>query len=136
MRHGLTIAALLLGALIMTGSGTGMVVGRTAAAEAFLEGFGDLPVMRDLSVAKDAGVVFDTPSGRIVEGYAGGDVTRARVAQFYGRTLPQLGWTRAGKGRYHREGEVLTLNYKGKDGALTVRFTLSPAKKTKGARKP
>ena len=46
MRHGLTIAALLLGALIMTGTGTGMVVGRTVAAEAFLEGFGDLPVMR------------------------------------------------------------------------------------------
>jgi hypothetical protein len=126
MRHRFTIAALLLGALVLT----------AAATEAFLEGFGDLPVMAGLSVAKDAGVVFDTPSGRIVEAYAAGDVTRARVARFYRRTLPQLGWTRAGKGRYHREGEVLTLNYKGKDGALTVRFTLSPAKKKKGARKP
>ncbi len=121
MKHRIAIAALLLGALVLT----------AAATEAFLEGFGDLPVMEGLSVAKDASVVFDTPSGRIVEGYAAGAVTRSRVARFYARTLPQLGWIRAGKGRYHREGEILTLNYKGKDGALTVRFTLSPVKNNK-----
>lgn len=136
MGHRLTLAALLLGALLASGAGNGMVSSRAVAAESFLEGFGDLPVMQGLSVATDAGVVFDTPSGRIVEGYAAGGVTRARVARFYRRTLPQLGWTRAGKGRYHREGEVLTLNYKGKDGALTVRFTLSPAKKKRATRKP
>ena len=129
MRHRFTIAAVLLGTLLMAGPG----IGRTA--EAFLEGFGDLPVMDGLYVVRDAGVVFDTPSGRIVEAYATGVVTRARVAQFYGRTLPELGWTRTGKGRYQREGEALTLNYKGKDGALTVRFTLSPTSKRGGARK-
>lgn len=97
-----------------------------ASAGEFLAGFDDLPVMPGLSPVKDAGIVFDTPAGRIVEGYAAGAVTREKVRRFYGRTLPQLGWSTAEGSEFRREGEKLKIDFKGKDGALTVRFTLSP----------
>ena len=100
--------------------------GAAASAGEFLAGFDDLPVMPGLSADKEAGIVFDTPSGRIVEGYAAGAVGRRKVQRFYEKTLPQLGWAKTGQNEYRREGEKLTMDFKGKDGALTVRFTLSP----------
>lgn len=102
-----------------------------AGAEEFLAGFDDLPVMPGLSAVDGAGIVFDTPTGRIIEGYAAGAVTQASVRQFYGKTLPQLGWTAIGKNEFRREGERLKIDFKGKDRALTVRFTLSPEKGTR-----
>lgn len=96
------------------------------SAGEFLAGFDDLPVMPGLSAVKEAGIVFDTPSGRIVEGYAAGAVARQDVQRFYESTLPQLGWAKTGTNEYRREGEKLTMDFKGKDSALTVRFTLSP----------
>jgi hypothetical protein len=101
-----------------------------AGAEEFLAGFDDLPVMPGLNAVDGAGIVFDTPTGRIIEGYAAGAVTQASVHRFYGKTLPQLGWTAIGKNEYRREGERLKIDFKGKDRALTVRFTLSPEKRT------
>ncbi len=92
----------------------------------FLAGFDDLPVMPGLAPVKEAGIVFDTPAGRIVEGYAAGAVARDAVRRFYAKTLPQLGWAKKSKKEFRREGEKLTIDFKGKDGALTVRFTLSP----------
>ena len=103
-----------------------LALGTAASAGEFLAGFDDLPVMPGLSPVKEAGIVFDTPSGRIVEGYAAGAVDRQKVQRFYEKTLPQLGWSKTGQNEYRREGEKLTMNFKGKDGALTVRFTLSP----------
>ena len=102
------------------------MVAATAMAGEFLAGFDDLPVMPGLAADKEAGIVFDTPSGRIVEGYAAGSVTRSAVKRFYDRTLPQLGWVKTGESEFRREGEKLAIDFKGKDGALTVRFTLSP----------
>ena len=99
-----------------------------AVAGEFLAGFDDLPVMPGLSAVEGAGIVFDTPTGRIIEGYAAGAVTQASVRQFYGKTLPQLGWTAIGTNEFRREGERLKIDFKGKDRALTVRFTLSPEK--------
>ena len=103
-----------------------LALGTAASAGEFLAGFDDLPVMPGLSPVKEAGIVFDTPAGRIVEGYAAGAVGRQKVQRFYEKTLPQLGWSKTGQNEYRREGEKLTMNFKGKDGALTVRFTLSP----------
>ena len=48
------------------------------------------------------------------------------VRRFYAKTLPQLGWAKKSQKEFRREGEKLTIDFKGKDGALTVRFTLSP----------
>ncbi len=110
-----------------------ITVATAAAEDAFVSSIVDLPLMSSLSEDTGNGVVFDTPSGRIVEAYAFGPVSRSQVLGFYSSTLPQLGWTRTGKGIFRREGEILKLEFPkaagnggGKD--LTVRFSLSPAK--------
>ena len=102
---------------------------RTAAAEeatAYVAGIDDLPLMAGLEAVPDAGVVFDKPSGRIVEAYAEGAVSRAEVAAFYAATLPQLGWRARQSNVFQREGERLSLIFLGGDGDLVVRFTLEP----------
>jgi hypothetical protein len=100
-----------------------------ARAGVFLSGFEDLPLMPGLSEVAGAGVVFDTPSGRIVEAYAEGSVTSAEVAAFYAGTLPQLGWRSMRAGEFRRENEVLRLEISAADAdaaPVTVRFYLSP----------
>lgn len=94
----------------------------------FVTGFEDLPLMPGLTQVADAGTVFDTPSGRIVEAYANGRVAAQDVAAFYARTLPQLGWQRISDYRYRREGELLDLEIRaaGGDGSTAVRFYLAP----------
>lgn len=105
-----------------------MLAAAPAAAGEFLPGFDDLPVMPGLAAVDGAGIVFDTPAGRIIEGYAEGSVTKASVRRFYDETLPQLGWTQVSGSEFRREGEQLKIDFKGKDRALTVRFTLAPDK--------
>lgn len=101
-----------------------------SAAEPFVAGFEDLPLMPGLTQVAGAGMVFDTPGGRIVEAYARGAVSPAEVFAFYGRTLPQLGWRQGARSRYHRDGETLRLEVSGAaEGAappVTVHFYLSP----------
>ncbi len=48
------------------------------------------------------------------------------MRRFYADTLPQLGWQRLKAGVYAREGEVLEIDTLGRDGDLTVRYTLQP----------
>ena len=103
-----------------------LLIAAEARAGEFLPGFDDLPVMPGLAAVDGAGIVFDTPGGRIIEGYAAGKVTKASVRKFYDETLPQLGWKRVGSSEFRREGEQLKIDFKGEDRALTVRFTLSP----------
>lgn len=86
----------------------------------------DVPLMPGLSEVRDVGVIFDKPGGRIVEAYAVGPVASAGVEQFYGETLPQLGWQRIGRFRFEREGERLEIGFGGQDGSLTVRFDITP----------
>ncbi len=96
-----------------------------SATDPFVEGLEDVPLMTGLATVPDRSVVFDKPTGRIVESYAAGAVRRAEVVRFYDETLPQLGWSGRGQ-TYRRESEVLRLGFEGKDGALVVRFSLSP----------
>jgi hypothetical protein len=95
------------------------------AETVYLQQLEDVPLMPGLSEVPDAGVIFDKPSGRIVEVYAHGEVRRADVAAFYREALPQLGW-RWSDGIYLREGEALEIDYLGADGDLAVRYTLQP----------
>ena len=95
-------------------------------AEGFLSSASDLPLMPGLSEVLDAGVIFDKPDGRIVEAYAVGPVASSAVERFYGETLPQLGWQRAGGLTFEREGERLEIGLGGRDGSLTVRFHVTP----------
>ena len=100
----------------------------SGAADGFVEGFEDLPLAPGLASLPDAGTTFDKPTGRIVVAYAQGATRRAEVERFYTSTLPQLGWKPEDKpNSFAREGERLVIELLGSDGALTVRYTLSPA---------
>ena len=99
--------------------------GAALAAE-FVAGTEDLPLMPGLATVAGSSLVFDKPQGRIVEAQATGKVKRRDVQSFYGATLPQLGWTAAGTNAWQREGERLRLDFHGRDGDLTIGFSLSP----------
>jgi hypothetical protein len=96
----------------------------------FISGFEDLPLMPGLTQVPDAGTMFDTPSGRVIEAYAKGKVAVGDVAAFYDKTLPHLGWKKVTAHRYRREGEVLDLEIsngqRAGDLPTTVRFYLAP----------
>jgi len=98
----------------------------TGAAD-FFELLEDVPVMPGLQPVADAGIEFDTPSGRIVEAYAIGATNRKAVLDFYRGTLPQLGWQAGAGDAFLRENESLSIDFFGADGELTVRFTVAPA---------
>ncbi|WP_425406921.1 hypothetical protein [Hwanghaeella sp.] len=97
-----------------------------AVAQSFLAGFEDVPLMEGLTADEDAGLVFDSPAGRIVEAYAVGEVAWRDVITFYTATLKSLGWRTLDQGRFAREGEELHIDRFGRDGDLTIRFTLAP----------
>jgi len=100
-----------------------------------MSGFEDLPLMAGLKQAEDTAVSFDTPSGRIIEAYAQSNkIKKQAIADFYDKTLPQLGWKRmSDKNKtspvsYAREGEVLTISIE--DGTpASVRFELMTREK-------
>jgi len=98
-----------------------------AGAVDFFELLEDVPVMPGLQPVADAGIEFDTPSGRIVEAYAIGATTRNAVLEFYRGTLPQLGWQAGAGDAFLREDESLRIDFFGANGELTVRFTVAPA---------
>ena len=104
-----------------------LLVPSARAGDGFVEGFEDLPLAPGLLSVPEAGIGFDKPTGRIVVAYARGAVTRSAVEGFYNATLPQLGWiAESGGSSYLREGERLTIEVLGPDGALTVRYSLAP----------
>jgi hypothetical protein len=114
-------------ASVLISPASGFLCGAVDAADAFVAGLEDLPLMPGLAMIKDAGVDFDTPQGRIVEAYAKGKASLAQVLDFYAATLPQLGWAAASRSEYRREGELLRLELYEEAGELTVRFYLSPS---------
>lgn len=96
------------------------------AADEFVPGFEDLPLAPGLTAVPDAAMSFDSAGGRIVESLATGRIDAGSVADFYARTLPQLGWQQADAGTYRREGEELVIEIARSGDALTVRFALAP----------
>ena len=114
-----------LAALVLAAGAAGPAA-RADDTRGYIDQIADLPLMDGLSEVDDAGVSFDKPAGRIVEAFAHGSVKTAHVRRFYRTTLPQLGWTRLRRDAFAREGEKLTLDYLGRSGDLTVRFTLQP----------
>jgi hypothetical protein len=103
-----------------------LLAARGSGAAGFVAGTEDVPLMPGLEPVEGAALVFDKPEGRIVEAQARGKLARAKVRDFYGVALPQLGWSEAGANAWRREGEMLRLDFRGRDGDLTVGFTLSP----------
>ncbi len=99
---------------------------------AYLSVMEDLPLAPGLKEVPGSALVFDSAQGRIVEGYAAGEVKRATIDAFYAATLAQLGWTEIAPGHFRRESEELTIEFTApaSDSGLgvTVRFALSPTK--------
>lgn len=120
------LLARLVGSLVI---GIGLLWGAASApvrADAFVDGFEDLPLMPGLANVPAASVSFDAAAGRIVVAFAEGDVGMPAVRTFYAETLPQLGWTRDSASRWLREGEVLTVDTVVEGDGLVVRFELAP----------
>lgn len=120
------LLARLVGPVVI---GAGLLWGAAAApvrADAFVDGFEDLPLMPGLRNVPAASVSFDAAAGRIVVAFVEGGVRMPEVRAFYSETLPQLGWTPDGAGRWLREGEVLTVDTVVEGNGLVVRFELAP----------
>ena len=100
--------------------------GPVAAQDGFIAGVEDLPLMPGLSEIADAGLVFDKPSGRIVEAFAEGAVSRQAVESFYDSTLPQLGWSPQPDRTFQRDGERLLIKVREGAEGVTVEYRLAP----------
>ena len=104
------------------------------AAERFVDGIEDLPLMSGMENVPAASVAFDSGTGRIVVAFAeqakAGAMDFSAVVGFYASTLPQLGWTAGAlsekMARWTREGEELILEAVAVRPELVVRFSLSP----------
>lgn len=76
----------------------------------FISMLNDVPLMSGLKIQKQTALIFDTPSGRIVEVAAVGKIPLSTVREFYADTLPQLGWKDVGKNIFSRDKEILSIN--------------------------
>lgn len=93
----------------------------------FFQVMNDVPVMPGLREMTDEAVNFDKPEGRIISATAVSDsVAPAAIKNFYGQTLPQLGWLAQPDGSFVRDEERLKLIIEGKEGVSVVRFQLEP----------
>ena len=92
----------------------------------FVDGFEALPLMPGMYNVTGSSVVFDTPTGRIIESAIAGAATADEIKTFYMRSLPQLGWEPFLETEYRREDEVLKLEIAGDGNNVVVYFFLSP----------
>ena len=121
------VALLLLALALLVAPPAIIASSAEEATLVFVPGTEDVPLMAGLSPLPEGGLVFDKPEGRIVQAQAEGAVARPAVRKFYRDSLAALGWVRSGTDRWTRESEVLKVDFHGRDGKLTVAFTLSPA---------
>ncbi len=98
----------------------------------FLSVIEDIPLMPGLVEDETRAIVFDAAQGRLVETYAQGRLAAEAVREFYGETLPALGWRADGETRWVREGEALTLEIQEGPNGIDARFSLSPASSERG----
>lgn len=92
----------------------------------------DLPLMPGFEERAESGVVFDKPSGRIVQVVAFGQEPPAAVRAFYSETLAELGWRHDGGTaedalKMRREGETLSLDLSRSDGQTVISIVIRPA---------
>ncbi len=86
------------------------------AADGFVPGVADLPLMPGMIAGNDGGeVTFDSPEGRIVDVTAQSTTPWAAIRAFYDETLQQLGWQVVGNSAsgvtYQRDAERLLLEH-------------------------
>jgi hypothetical protein len=132
-----SLRCVLAAAALVAGLSTAQATAQTATPATpaepdeeavFLSVIEDIPLMPGLVEDEARALVFDAAQGRLAETYARGKVEAKAVREFYGETLPALGWRAEGRSRWVREGEVLTLDIADQADGLDVRFSLSPAR--------
>jgi hypothetical protein len=81
------------------------------AADEFITGFEDIPLMEGLYEQPDGLTGFDSPDGRFIQVILKADdsVTRESVRAFYKENLSSLGWQTGKNDCYEREDEQLCL---------------------------
>ena len=103
-------------------------------AEGFLSKLSDVPLMAGLAEEAQAGLVFDTIDGRVVEAQASGRVKLAAARAYYREVLPELGWSlveKSGDLLCRRPREHLTVHFQAKGAdTVDVHFTLKPDPKS------
>ena len=99
--------------------------GPARAEGGFLAECEDLPLPPGLQ-ERSGGMLFDSPTGRIVDAQAEGPLSAQQVRAFYAETLPQLGWEQIGDASYRRDREVLRMTISGTKPPVSVRFSVVP----------
>ncbi|HVI51032.1 MAG TPA: hypothetical protein VM661_07470 [Candidatus Sulfotelmatobacter sp.] len=103
-----------------------LVLGASAwAGQSYLSEFEDLPLPPGLT-EQPGGMLFESPTGRIVEATATGDATAAQIQSFYQQALPQLGWEAQSDGSFRRDNELLRIDIDGGRRPVLVRFSVVP----------
>lgn len=64
-----------------------------SAAEPFIEGFPDVPLLEGLQEIESERIVFDTPSGTVAETILASESPAAGYIASYAASLPSFGWT-------------------------------------------
>ena len=121
------LAALVLLATPLAAAETPAPAAEPDEEAVFLSVIEDIPLMPGLVEDEARAIVFDAAGGRLAETYAQGRLAPAAVLEFYGETLPALGWRSEKDSRWVREGEALTLEIKEGPNGIDARFSLSPA---------
>ena len=94
---------------------------------AFISILNDVPLMSGLKIQKQTALIFDTPSGRIVEVAADGKISLLKMREFYADTLPQLGWRDRGENIFSRDQEILSINFSIiENGNAQIKFSITP----------
>jgi hypothetical protein len=97
----------------------------------FLEGFGDFPLLEDVTEAEGAErFVFDTPAGTVAETSLISKLTPTKILNLYQENLPVFGWNCQKSSenlQCEREQSLLSLIITGsKNGSTSIRVRLEP----------
>lgn len=97
-----------------------------SAADDFITGFEDLPLVGNWRQNQESSISFDTPQGRFIKA----EITQIdrnaseNAKTFYEKALPQLGWKKRPDGIYTREGEQLTIRFLFAESPRRISFEL------------
>ncbi len=86
----------------------------------------DLPLMQGMVENQDKSLVFEKPTGRIIEAFAVINAKKDAITTFYKKNLPALGWKHQSELNFSRDGEQLTIFIKKSDKQHEIRFLLKP----------
>lgn len=84
----------------------------------------DMPLMPKMQEQKEDFVVFDNPTGRIMQFSAITSASKKEILKFYSEALPPLGWKKLSENSFIRETETIKLEIENGANQSTVLFTI------------